>query len=66
MTSNVSSFFSSFSRSRCFVLFEVILLLRLCSLVSKSVFVTNFVCAKLAVKTPSAKSLNFGVIMYFS
>ena len=60
------SIFSSFSTSRCFVLFETILLLRLCSLLSKSVFVTKSACANLAIKTPAAKLLNSGVVMLLS
>ena len=59
-------FLNSFSTSRCFVLFEVILLLRLCSLVSKSVFFTKSTCANLAVKTTAAKSLTYEVVIYLS
>ena len=51
--SNVSAFFNSFSAIKCFVLFEVISLLRLDSLLSKSVFVTKFACANLAAKLSS-------------
>ena len=55
--------FNSFSTSRCFALFEIILLLISCSLVSKSVFVTKSAYANLAVKTPAAKLLNSGFFM---
>ena len=48
----------------CFVLFESIFLLRLISLVSKSVFVIKFTCANLAAKIPAAKLLNSEVANY--
>ena len=48
------------------MLFELIFLTRLCSLLSKYVFVTKSVCDHLAVKTPAAKLLNSGVVMYLS
>ena len=51
LESNAFSFFNSFLTSKCFVLSSVIFLLRLDSLVSKSVFVTKFACANLALKT---------------
>ena len=38
----------------------------LCSLSSKSVFVTIFACANLSVKTLAAKLLNSGVVLYLS
>ena len=60
------SFFNSFSTSKCFVLFEVIFLLRLGNLASKSVFVIKFACANLALKTLAAKVLNSGVVIYLS
>ena len=41
-----------------FVLFEVIFLLRLCSLASKSVFVIKFACANLALKFSVVSILN--------
>ena len=47
-----------------FVLFEVIFLLRLDSLTSKSVFVNKFAYANLALKTLVAKALNFGIVIY--
>ena len=47
-------------------LFEVILLIISCNLVSKYVFVTKSTCANLGVKTPAAKLLNSGVVMYLS
>ena len=63
LESNVFNFFNSFSTSKCFVLFEVIFLVRLDSLSSKSVFVIKFACANLALKTLSAKVLNSGVVI---
>ena len=48
----------------CFVLFESIFLLRLISLVSKSVFVVKFTCANLAAKILAAKLLNSEVANY--
>ena len=60
------AFFNLFSTSKCFDLFEVIFLLRLDSLASKSVFVIKFYCANLALKTPVANVLNFGVVIYLS
>ena len=48
------------------VLFAIILLLRLFSLVPKSIFVTKSACANLPVKTPAAKLLNSRVVMYLS
>ena len=39
-------------------------LLRLDSLVSKSVFVIKAACANLALKTLAAKVLNSGVVIY--
>ena len=62
----VFSFFNSFSASKCFDLFEVIFLLRLDSSASKSVFVTKFAGANLALKTLVAKVLNSGVVIYLS
>ena len=59
-------FLNSFLTSNCFPLFQLIVLLRLCSLVSKSVFVTKFPSANLKVKVPAAKLLNSGVLMYLS
>ena len=52
--------------SKCFDLFEVIFLLRLDSLASKSVFVIKFACPNLALKTSAAKVLNSGVVIYLS
>ena len=59
-------FFSSFSTSKCLDLFEVISVLRLVSLASKSAFVITFTCANLALKTFAAKVLNSGVVLYLS
>ena len=47
-----------------FVLFTVILLPRLDIILSKSVFVTQFACTNLALKTLAAKVLNSGVVIY--
>ena len=47
-----------------FFLFQVIFLLRLDSLASKSVFVIEFACANLALKTIAAKELNSRVVIY--
>ena len=55
------SLFNSFSTGKCFVLFEVIFLLRLDSLTSNSVFAINFACANLALKTSAANLENFEV-----
>ena len=52
--------------SKCFDLFEVIFLLRLDSLASKSVFVIKFACVNLALKTSGVKVLNSGVVVYLS
>ena len=59
-------FFNSFSTSRCFVLFELIFLLRLFSVVSKSVFVTKSACANLPVKFSVVSLLNSEIVMYSS
>ena len=60
------AFFNSFSTSKCFDLLDVIFLLRLDSLVSKSVFFIKFASANLALKTSAAKVLNSGVVIYLS
>ena len=60
------SFFTSFSTSKCFDLFEVIFLLRLDSLASKSVFVIKFACANLALKTLAAKVLDSDAVIFLS
>ena len=52
--------------SKCFVLFEVLFLLRLDNLASKSVFVIKFACANLALKASAARILNYGVVIYWS
>ena len=51
-------FFNSFSTSTCFSLFVLIFLLRLNSLVSKSVFFTKSAYANLAAKLLAVKLLN--------
>ena len=66
LESNVFSFFNSFSISKCFDLLEVIFLLRLDSLASKSVFAIKFACANLALKASAAKVLNSGVVIHLS
>ena len=58
------SAFNAFSIRKCFDLFEVIFLLRLDSLASKSVFVIKFACANLGLKTLAAKVWNSGVVIY--
>ena len=63
---NVFSFFNSFSASKCFDLFEVLLILRLYSLASKSVFIIKFACANLALKALAAEVLNSRVVIYLS
>ena len=50
LESKVFNLFNLFSTSKCFVLFEVIFLLRFDNLASKSVLVFKFVCANLALK----------------
>ena len=47
-------------------MFEVIFLLRLDNLASKSVLVIKFACANFALKTLVAKVLNYGVVIYLS
>ena len=58
--------FDSFSGSKCFVLFEIISLLKLDSLASKSVFVIRFACANLAAKFSADNLLNSGLVIYLS
>ena len=48
------------------VLFDLISLLTLLSLASKSVFVTKFAAANLAAKFSAVKLLNSGVVIYLS
>ena len=60
------SFFNLFSTSKCIDLLEVIFLLRLDSLASKSIFVIKCACANLALKILAAKVLNSRVIIYLS
>ena len=52
--------------SKCFVLFDVIYLLRLDNLESNSVFVIKFACAILALKTSAVNLLNSEVSIYLS
>ena len=57
--------FDSFSTSKCFVLFEVIFLLRFDNLESNSLLVINFACAILELKT-AANLLISEVQIYLS
>ena len=61
-----SAFSTHFQQVSVFDLFAVNFLRRLDSLGSKSVFVTKFACANLALKTSAAKLLNSGVVIYLS
>ena len=63
---NVFSFFNSFSVDSFFASFAAILLSRIDTLSSKSVFATKCACANLALKTSAAKALNSGVVIYLS
>ena len=47
-------------------MFELIFLLRLISLSSKSVFVIKIACANLAAKLSAVNLLNSGVVIYLS
>ena len=58
--------FDSFSFDSFFVLFAIILLSRLDTVLSRFVFTTKFDRANLALKTPAAKVLNPGVVIYLS
>ena len=60
------NFFNLFSTSKFFDLIAVIFLLRLDNLPSKSVFVINFACPNLALKTLAAEVLNSEVATYLS
>ena len=60
------SFFNSFLTSKCFVLFQLAFLLRIISLISKSVYVTKFARANPAPKTSAVNLLNSGVVIYLS
>ena len=59
-------FLNAFSTSACFVLFELIFLLRLISLLSKPVFVSKCACANIAAKFYVVSLLNSGVVTYLS
>ena len=59
------AFFNSFSIDLFFVLFSAILLSRLDTVLSKSVFGTKFARANLALKT-ATKVLKSGVVIYLS
>ena len=61
-----SAFSVHFQQVRGLFLFEVTFLLRFDSFESKSVFVTKFTCANLALKTLAAKVLNSEVVTYLS
>ena len=58
------SFSNLFSASKWLALFEVIFLIRLDSLASKSVVVTKVACVNLGLKTSAAKAS--GVVIYLS
>ena len=58
--------FISFSIDSFFVLFAAIFLLRLDTVLSKSVFATKFARANLALKTSAAKVLNSEVVICLS
>ena len=60
------AFFDSLSLDSFFVLFAAILLLRLDTVLSKSVFATKFARANLALQTSAAKVLNSGVVIHVS
>ena len=61
------SFFSSFSTSKCLVLFLVNLSLISFNLESNSGFLIESICAaNLALKASAAKVLNSGVVIYLS
>ena len=66
LESNFFSFFNSFLTSKCVFLFEVIFLLKLESLASKSLFVNKFSCDNFALKTSAAKVLNSGGVISLS
>ena len=55
-----------YSRSKCFVLLDLIFLLRLINLVSKYLFVTKCASANLAVKFSANNLLNSEVVIYLS
>ena len=63
LESKVFNLFNLFSTSKCFVLFEVIFLLRFENLASKSVLVIKFACANIALKT-AANLLNFNISIF--
>ena len=58
------SFSNLFSASKWLALFEVIFLIRLDSLASKSVVVTKVACVNLGLKTSAAKAS--GVVIHLS
>ena len=61
-----SVFLNSVSTGAYFVLLELIFLLSLVKLVSKSVFVNKFACTNLAAKSSAINLLISGVVMYLS
>ena len=65
-TFNKFTFTGSFLLSKYFVLFELIFLLRLNNLLSKSVFVIRFACASLSTKICAVNVLNSGIALYLS
>ena len=75
LESNVCRFLNSFSTSKCFALFELILLLKLNSLLSKSVLsiqlaisllFAKFACTNLAAIFSAVNLINSGVVIYLS
>ena len=54
-----------FLTSKCFVLFEIIFLLKFISLLSKSVFLTESVCFYLAAKFSAVNLLNSWVVVVY-
>ena len=59
-------FLNSFSTTKCFVLFELLFLLRFYRLSSKPVFITKLAFANLAAKFSAVSLLNSGVVIYLS
>ena len=55
-----------FQQVNVFFLFELIFLLRLMSLVSKSLFITKFACANLAANFFTVKLVHSEVVIHLS
>ena len=58
--------FSVFRNFKYFLLFEVIFLLQLVRLLSKSVLITKSTCYNLAAKCSAVNLLNSGVVIYLA